>query len=115
MRERSKEVRWVGASRDRLKEFPGEAMDEAGHMLRQVQRGIEPADWKPMRSIGAGVLELRIHNPQEFRVIYIAKYPEAIYVLHAFSKKTPKTAVKDIEIARAAYAEVRKNRCREWT
>ncbi len=105
-----KEVRWIGTSKARLKQFPDEAMDDAGHQLRQVQNGLEPADWKLMLIVGLGVSEIRIHHPNEYRVILVANYPEAIYVLHAFGKKTRKTAQHDIEVARRAYAEVKKNR-----
>jgi phage-related protein len=105
-----KEIRWIGTSKQRLKAFPDEAMDEAGHQLRQVQKGLTPADWKPMPTIGSGVIELRVHRTGEYRVVYLAKYPEAIYVLHAFSKKTQKTPQREIEIASAAYAEVQQKR-----
>lgn len=66
-----------------------------------------PDDWKPMSSVGSGALEIRIHEPHEYRVIYVAKMPEAIYILHAFQKKTKKTSRKDLEIARKAYAEIK--------
>lgn len=105
-----KDIRWIGASKARLKQFPEEAMDDAGHQLRQVQKGLQPADWKPLPIVGSGVLEIRIHQPGEYRVLLIANCPEAIYVLHAFGKKTQKTPQHDIEIARRAYAEVKKNR-----
>ena len=108
--EKMKEIRWMGTSKQHLKEFPSEAMDEAGHHLRQIQRGLQPADWKPLPTIGPGVMELRVHHPGEYRVIYLSKYPEAIYVLHAFSKKTQKTPQKDIDRARAIYAEVQQKR-----
>ena len=64
-----------------------------------VQMGMDPIDWKPMPSIGAGVKELKIHENGEFRVVFIAKFPEAVYVLHAFQKKTQKTPKKDIALA----------------
>jgi phage-related protein len=73
-----------------------------------------PDDWKSMaRSIGAGVIEIRIHVPHEHRVIYIASIGNAVYVLHAFEKKTQKTPDKDLNIARAAYAELKKNAKKE--
>jgi len=105
-----KEIRWIGNSKQRLREFPDEAMDEAGHQLRRVQRSLQPADWKPLGRAGLGVVELRIHCPREYRVMYIAEYAKAIYVLHACGKKTEKTPLKDLEIARRAYAEVQKKR-----
>jgi phage-related protein len=105
-----KPIDWVGKSFQTLKEFQEEARREAGFQLRLVQQGIEPEDWKPMSSIGLGVMEIRIHEPHEHRIIYVAKFPEAVYVLHAFEKKTQKTPQRDIETARKAYAEVQKRR-----
>jgi phage-related protein len=102
-----KELFWLGNSYKRLKEFPPLARRQAGHDLDQVQNGRMPADWKVMQSVGPGVMEIRIHEPHEFRVIYVAKFSESVYVLHAFSKKTNKTPQKDIEIARAAYAKIK--------
>ena len=75
-----------------------------------VQLGRDPDDWRPMQSIGVGVREIRIHKPHEHRVIYVARFEEGIYVLHAFEKKTGQTKQHDIEIARAAYAEVQGRR-----
>lgn len=62
-----------------------------------------------MPSIGPGAVEIRIHDPHEHRVVYVAKFADAVYVLHAFEKKTQKTAEKDLDIARTAYAELKKN------
>ena len=105
-----KPIDWVGNTFLRLMEFQEEARREAGFQLRLVQKGLEPEDWKPMPSVGLGVMEIRIHEPHEHRVIYVAKFPEAIYVLHAFEKKTQKTPQRDIETARKAYAEIQKQR-----
>lgn len=82
-----KPVRWIGNSRKAVAAFPVGARREAGYQLDRVQRGKEPADWKPMRSIGAGVRELRIHEDGEYRVVYLATVADAVYVLHAFTKK----------------------------
>jgi len=70
----------------------------------------EPSDWKPMSSIGQGVKEIRIHIEGEFRVIYIAKYKEGIYILHAFQKKTQKTPKRDIDIAKTRFRELERER-----
>ena len=99
----------MAASYRRLNDFPPTATRRAGYELDQVQHGLLPSDWKSMSSIGPGVIEIRIHEPHEHRVIYLASQPEGIYVLHAFEKKTQKTPQKDIEIARGAYAEVQRN------
>lgn len=65
-----------------------------------------------MSSIGVGVREIRIHVEGEHRIIYLAKFDEAVYVLHAFQKKTQKTAKKDIDIAKARLRDVIQNRAR---
>lgn len=64
---------------------------------------MEPADWKPMSTIGPGVREIRVHTALEHRVCYIAKFAEAIYVLHAFEKRTRKTSQRDLDLARQRY------------
>lgn len=80
---------FLGDSRERVREFPADAKSVAGRELYRVQCGDEPLDWKPMTTVGAGVREIRIHEAGQFRVTYVAKFAEAIYVLHAFQKKTP--------------------------
>ncbi len=104
-----KQLRWMGSSYKRLLEFPKTTIRQIGYQLGKVQIGEEPVDWKPMSSIGPGAVEIRIHNPHEHRVIYVAKFDDAVYVLHAFERKTQKTAEKDLNIARTAYAELKKN------
>ena len=103
-----KELRFVGTSLADLSRFPTEAKRVAGFELWQVQNGLEPSDWKPMNSVGVGVREIRIRVGGAWRVLYMAKFAEAIYVLHAFGKKTPRTAQSDIELAAKRYAEVAK-------
>ena len=78
-------------------------MREAGYQLERVQAGREPRDWKPMRSIGPGVNELRVRVSGAFRVIYVVKFAEAVYVLHAFQKKSQRTARLDLELARSRF------------
>ena len=102
-----KPVRFVGSSRIALSRFPAEARNRAGHELFMVQVGREPDDWKPMPTIGAGVAEIRVKKPSgAFRVIYVARFEHAIYVLHAFQKMTRKTALLDIRLAKRRYREV---------
>lgn len=110
MRTPLKSIEWVKGSLRCLKAFPDEARYRAGYELLLVQEGEAPTDWKPMPSVGPGAIEIRIHSPFEHRVVYIAKYPEAIYVLHCFQKKTQSTTKRDIEYARSAYAEVQRAR-----
>ena len=59
-----------------------------------------PTDWRPMSSVGTGVVEIRLRGQLEHRVLYIAKFSEAIYVLHAFGKKSRRTRKTDLETAR---------------
>jgi phage-related protein len=101
-----KELKFVGSSLDDLRNFPEEARRIAGFELRAVQNGLEPQDWKPMRSIGSGVKEIRIHVLGEWRIIYVAKLADAVYVLHAFQKKSQKTNRNDIELARKRFEEI---------
>ena len=97
---------WVGSSLDDLRAFPEDARMEAGHQLHLVQLGVEPDDWKPVPSVGAGVYEIRVHTEVEHRVFYVAKFTEGIYVLHAFEKRSRKTAQGDIDLARKRLADV---------
>ena len=105
-----KDIQWCGSSYKDLLSFPDESRREAGYQLGFLQLGLEPSDWKPMSSIGQGVQEIRIHIKGEFRVVYVAKYEEAIYVLHAFQKKTQKTPKKDIDIAKTRFRELERER-----
>lgn len=98
-----KPVVWMGRSKEIVSRFPKVTRRQAGHELFEVQKGFLPDDWKPMSSIGAGVIEIRLHRPHEHRVVYVSKFGEAVYVLHAFEKKTRKTAQREIEAARRAY------------
>lgn len=96
----TRELRFVGRSFRDLKTFPLAAQQEAGRQLRNVQTGREPDDWKPMTPIGSGVNEIRIRDRSgAYRVIYIAKLQDAVYVLHCFEKKSQKTSRRDLEIA----------------
>ncbi len=108
-----KDLVWVGSSRADLSALPESARRHLGFALREVQRGHAPHDWKPMPSVGTGVIEIRVRGEDgAFRVFYLAKFAEAIYVLHAFQKKTQKTSAFDLDVARARYAAVRRQRKR---
>jgi phage-related protein len=105
-----KPVRFVGDALQALRNFPAAAKNKAGYQLERVQRGLDPQDWKPMRSIGPGVREFRVRDESgAFRVIYLATLPEAIYVLHAFQKKTQHTARGDIELAARRFRQVNRS------
>ena len=99
-------VVWVGSTLQRIRAFPESARREAGHDLHMVQLGLEPTDGKPMPAVGAGVIEIRVHADGEHRLFYLAKFQEAIYVLHAFAKKTQRTRRADIELGRKNLSEV---------
>jgi phage-related protein len=101
-----KDLEFIGHTLDIIKDFPEVARREAGYQLSKVQDGLEPFDWKPMTSIGLGVKEIRIQKEGQYRVIYIAKLSDAVYVLHAFEKKTQKTNQHNIDIAKAALKKV---------
>lgn len=105
----SKPVKFRGSALDDLRAFPLEARREAGHQIDQVQEGHEPDDWKPMPTIGQGVREIRIRDAAgAFRVVYIAKLADAVYVLHCFQKKTQKTSRPDLALAETRYRELLK-------
>ena len=101
-----KEVIFIGTSQDNLRKFPKEARQQAGYQLHRVQYASLPIDWKPMKTIGNNVKEIRIHVGGEYRVIYVANFEEAVYVLHAFQKKTQKTLQHDIELARKRFQQI---------
>jgi phage-related protein len=102
-----KPVRFHGTSRSDLQKFPQDARREAGLQLNRVQNGLEPSDWKPMLNIGPGVREIRIKEESgQYRVLYVAKFADVVHVLHAFQKKTQRTAKMDIELAKKRYKEI---------
>lgn len=106
-----KQIRWVGSAYDDLLAFPRDARKEAGFQLGKVQAGLEPADWKPFDVVGAGTREIRIRDESGiYRVMYVAKFEEAIYVLHCFQKKTQATSKQDQAIAATRYRAVVKLR-----
>jgi phage-related protein len=103
MKLNSKQLRWLGNSLEEIKTFSDEAKRSAGHQLGLIQLGHEPLDWKAMEIVGSGVKEIRIRVETSYRVLYVAKFSEAIYVLHAFVKKTQKTSKKDIDLSIERY------------
>jgi phage-related protein len=105
-----KPLLWLGSSRRDIRAFPPEARRAAGYQLLRVQQGMEPNDWKSMTIIGTGVREIRVHTETEHRVCYIARFAEAVYVLHAFQKRTRKTPASDVELARTRYRELLESR-----
>ncbi|MHB1620879.1 MAG: type II toxin-antitoxin system RelE/ParE family toxin [Sulfuricella sp.] len=104
-----KPVKFRDSALDDLRAFPALARREAGHQIDQVQHGQEPDDWKPMPTIGQGVREIRIRDiAGAFRVVYVAKFADAVYVLHCFQKKTQKTSKTDLDLAENRYRDLLK-------
>ena len=102
-----KEIRWIGSSYDDLLAFPDDSRRSAGFQLGKVQAGLDPDDWKPFDEVGAGTREIRIRDSNGiYRVMYVAKFDEAVYVLHCFQKKTQATSKQDKNIAQARYRAV---------
>lgn len=102
-----KELVFLGDSLERLRDFPEAARKEAGVQLHKVQQGLEPSDWKPMASVGQGMREIRIRDEAgAFRVLYITRIEDAVFVLHAFQKKTQQTARRDLDLAAARLRQI---------
>ena len=101
-----KGIEFLGTSLNTVREFPALAKREAGYQLDRVQHGLDPTDWRPMKSVGHGVREIRIQHEGQYRVIYMASFEENVYVLHAFQKKTQKTSRRDLDAAKRALKEV---------
>jgi phage-related protein len=105
----TKPVEFRGSSLDDLRAFPKTARQEAGYQIDRVQHGEEPSDWKTMKTVGPGVQEIRVRDEGDaYRVIYIAKLENAVYVLHCFQKKTRKTRQADLDLAARRYRELMK-------
>ena len=106
-----KSVTFLGDSLKRVREFPEDARQDTGYQLDRVQRGMQPDDFKPMPSIGKGVEEIRVRDETgAYRVVYTARLAEAVYVLHAFQKKTQATSKRDIDLAVERFRELMKGR-----
>jgi phage-related protein len=103
-----KPVVFLGDSLDRVRAFPEKARRNAGYQLDRVQRGFDPDDWKPMATIGPGVREIRVRDATGgYRIVFVANIAEAVYVLHAFQKKTQRTSARDLALAQARFRELR--------
>lgn len=102
-----KVLKFRGSALNDLRAFPEPARREAGYQLAKVQNGQPPNDWKPMTTVGKGVQEIRVRDEAgAFRVIYVAKFADAIYVLHCFQKKTQKTSKADLDAATKRYTDL---------
>ena len=97
----------MGDSLAQLRAFPDGARRETGFQIDRLQKGLDPNDWKPMKSTGQGVREIRVRDKSgAFRVIYVAAWADAIYIRHAFQKKTAATSKHDLELASARFKDV---------
>ena len=102
-----KTVQFRGSSLDDLRSFPAAVMREAGYQIDRIQNGLLPDDFKPLAIVGSAVAEIRIWDEAgTFRVIYVAKFENAVYVLHCFQKKSQKTTKKDIDLAAKRYKDL---------
>ena len=97
---------WCGNSLEQVRSFPEAARQDVGYQLGRVQQGLQPRDWNPMSTVGSGVVEIRIHAENEYRVLYLARSEDGIHVLHAFVKKSQQTKKSDIELTRKRFREL---------
>jgi phage-related protein len=103
----TKPVEFLGTSLEDLRSFPQGARRQAGFQIDRVQNGNDPFDWKPMAAVGQGVREIRLRDESgAYRILYVAKFEDAVYVIHCFQKKTQKTAADDIALARLRFKEL---------
>ena len=108
-----KPVVWLGSALQDLRAFPAEARGIAGYQLFRLQQQAQPSDWKPMPSDGPGVEEIRVHTKLEHRILYVARFAEGVYVLHAFEKRSHKTSVRDLALARIRFRALLASRKRK--
>jgi phage-related protein len=110
VRNGAKPIVWLGDTRDRLRRFPQAARREIGYQLSLIQAGRSAIDWKPIPLVGSGVIEIRVHAEGEYRIFYVAKFEDAVYVLHVFAKKTRKASALDVELGKKRYRELLERR-----
>ncbi len=103
---------WVGSSKDDISSLPVEVKASFGLRLYELQQGGTPLDMKPVTQFGTGVYELReSFDTNAYRVVYVVNLGKALYVLHAFMKKS-KSGI-GLPKPDAALIEVRLKRARE--
>jgi phage-related protein len=104
-----KPIVFLGDSLAAIRAFPESARRAAGYQLERVQRGFDPDDWKPMKTVGEGVREIRVREASgAYRVMYLAAFRDAVYVLHAFVKKAQRTPARDLKLAAARLKELKR-------
>jgi len=99
-------VIFMGSSRDDLRAFPEMARRLIGRQILRLQYGLEPEDWKPMKAVGTGVREVRVRAGGQFRAFYVTHVGNAIYILHAFQKKTQRTSPRDIALGQQRFRQI---------
>ena len=110
-----RDVNFVGSSLDDLRSWPKPARQDMGRQIDRVQRGIEPSDWRPMPSVGRGVREIRMNDAgNAYRSIYVTNISAAVHVLHVFVKKSRRTAVGDVRLAKSRLKSLWRQQ-RSWT
>ena len=97
---------WLGSTLEDVRKFPEATRSRLGYQLWRVQTGLLPSGWRPMPTVGPGVIEIRVHDPLEHRVLYVNRWHTGVYVLHAFEKRTPKTPRAALDLARIRLREV---------
>jgi len=97
---------FIGTSRDDIRAFPEIVRRELGRQLLRIQQGLNPENWKPMKTVGQGVREVRVSVAGQYRAFYVTSIGHAVYVLHAFQKKEQKTSLKDIELGQRRFRQI---------
>lgn len=105
---RKNTIWYLESLREEVRKWPKVVREDMGAQLNKVEFGGEPDDFKSMSAVGVGVNEIRVaEEGDQYRVIYVAKFDEAVYVLHVITKKkSQKTAVRDIAVAQKRYRQL---------
>ena len=101
-----KPIGWRGSSLADLRSCTPDVRRQAGTQLAMLQDGQLPKDWKPLSAVGPGAIEIRIHTKVEHRAVVVAKFAEAVYVLHVFGKKARRTSHYDLDLAKRRYQDL---------
>jgi len=106
-----RDLRWLGDSKKRLKQFPKDVQSTIGFQLYLVQSGEMPTDSKPFKNVGSGVFELAIrYNKDAYRTVLAVQLGDCIYVLHVFQKKSKRgiaTPKQDVDLIKQRYNEAK--------